>query len=289
VPDLKLPEKVDEGAAQAALARLRARFATFPFSDAELIKDPDTGIAKVRQDLPPGHDEAAFLVALMTSVQRYSLPLAPGVVIRAPLQSGSGTGKGQLARAMAYIATGTWPHAFTAGHSPEEMDKRLSASLMSGDPFIFMDNANATALKSDTLASAITEPHTKIRILGRSTMTAIQGCACIVLTGNGLLLSEDLVSRFLLVELDAKVEDAETRTVPTGFLDGIQRDRISILEDLMLIARWGLTQAVHGKPLRNFTAWARRCRDPFLALGCPDPVDRLARLKAADPLRLHYE
>src|SRR5262249_51082439 len=40
-----------------------------------------------------------------------------------------------------------------------------------------------------------------------------------------------------------------------------------------------------GKPLGNYEVWSQWCRDPLLALGCRDPVDRIAEIKAADPQR----
>ena len=33
--------------------------------------------------------------------------------------------------------------------------------------------------------------------------------------------------------------------------------------------------------------WCQWCRDPILALGGRDPVDRIAEIKAADPTRAH--
>jgi hypothetical protein len=40
-----------------------------------------------------------------------------------------------------------------------------------------------------------------------------------------------------------------------------------------------------GRPMGSFGAWGRWCRDPLLALGCRDPVLRVAEAKAADPQR----
>ena len=47
--------------------------------------------------------------------------------------------------------------AFTAGRDHNELDKRLASELMGAHPCVFLDNVNGTALKSDALASAITE------------------------------------------------------------------------------------------------------------------------------------
>jgi hypothetical protein len=40
-----------------------------------------------------------------------------------------------------------------------------------------------------------------------------------------------------------------------------------------------------GKPLGSYEMWSEWCRDPLLALGCLDPVERIEALKANDPRR----
>ena len=102
---------------------------------------------------PPGQDEAAFLNALLTAVGGASIPLAPGVLIRATPVSGAGAGKGLLARCISLIAFGREPHAVTGGSSREEREKRITAELLQGGPTIFRDNLNNTAFRSDHLAT----------------------------------------------------------------------------------------------------------------------------------------
>src|SRR5262245_37685069 len=65
----------------------REAFKTFCFADAETTHVK--GISVVDTNKPPGRDESAFLVALLTAVCRPSLRLAPGVVLRAPSLSGA--------------------------------------------------------------------------------------------------------------------------------------------------------------------------------------------------------
>jgi hypothetical protein len=288
VPALNLPERPTYAEAAAALASLRYRFSTFPFADAEMVHDPALGILRVRQDRPPGLDESSYLAGLLTAVARASLPLTPGMVIRAAVQSGSGTGKGLLAKCAALVATGTIPEALTAGHDTGEMDKRLNSSLLRGAEIIFLDNVNSTSLRSDTLASAVTEPKVQLRALGSSTPISIDCRSFIMITGNGVQVSEDLVSRFLFVELDARTGDPETRRMPAGFLDSVAAERGQILNEALKIIRYGLQNPYPGLPLRNFDGWAQMCRDGLLVLGATDPVTRLEKVKASDPMREHH-
>jgi len=63
--------------------------------------------------------------------------------------------------------------------------------------------------------------------------------------------------------------------------------RGDLLTHALTIWRWGRQHEAlpRGKPLGSFELWAQWCRDPLLALGCRDPIDRLAEIKAADPKR----
>ena len=56
---------------------------------------------------------------------------------------------------------------------------------------------------------------------------------------------------------------------------------------LLTIWRWGrlATDIKRGLPLGSFEQWCRWVRDPLLALGCQDPVERVSEAKARDGRR----
>jgi putative DNA primase/helicase len=287
VTGLTVPENVTEGQAQAALMVLRDSFKTFPFADAGMVQDP-AGWQVVDLNKAPGQDESTFLAALLTAICRPSLPLAPGVLVTAPSISGAGTGKGLLVRAICAIAYSAAPRAFTVGSEGPELEKRLGAALLQAEPVLFLDNANGLYLRNDTLAMALSEPHVMIRPLGASRTVAINSTAFVAATGNGLAVSEDLARRFILVELDPRCEDPEGRPFAPGFLDGIKARRSELLSAALTIWRWGRQNAVclvRGRPLGSYEVWAMWCRDPLMALGCADPVERIRAMKANDPAR----
>jgi hypothetical protein len=70
VPAIALPAAPNRADAHAALQTLRAAFRTFPFADATTLREPDVPVALVDASGPPGQDESAFLVALLTAVCR---------------------------------------------------------------------------------------------------------------------------------------------------------------------------------------------------------------------------
>jgi hypothetical protein len=273
--------------AKVALHLLRERFKTFPFADAVRIHDAALGVEVVDLSKHPGKDESAFLTAVLTAACRPSLRLAPGLLVSAPAISGAGSGKGLLVRAISTIAFGVQPRAFTAGSERQELDKRLAAELIEASPVVFLDNANGVTLNSDTLASVMTERPARVRILGETRMAELNSTAFIAATGNALLPSGDLARRFIVSMLDARCEDPEARPFKDNLLEAVRTRRKELLAAALTIWRWGRQNAdmTRGKPLGSFEEWARWCRDPLVALGCYDPVERIAEAKARDPRR----
>jgi hypothetical protein len=288
IPNLALPQHPLRADAEAALQILRLAFRTFPFSDSERCWNSSLGIEIIDLTKWPGRDESAFLVSLLTACCRSSLELAPGVLLTAPTLSGAGSGKGLLVRAICSIAFGLQPRAFTTGGDRHELDKRLAAELVEAQPVLFLDNANGIALRSDTLASVLTERPARVRLLGQTRMVPLNSTAFIAVTGNGLTVSEDLARRFICCELDARCEDPESRPFPAGFLNDVKPRRGELLAAALTIWRWGRQNEnalSSGRPLGSFEDWAHWCRDPLLTLGCQDPVERIEALKAHDPKR----
>jgi hypothetical protein len=288
VPDLSMlvPERPEKCQAEAALRTIRETFRTFCFADAFTV-DGASGVPVVDIDKPPGKDESAFLVALLTAVCRPSLHLAPGVLLRAAPMSGAGAGKGLLARCISMIAFGREPHAVTGGTNAEELEKRIAAELIEGSPVLFLDNLNNTAFRSDLLASAITERPARVRLLGKSQMVPLNASAFIVLTGNGLSVSEDLARRFITVDFDPGTEDPEARAFATDIRAEVMGRRTELLAALLTIWRWGRrsNEVIRGRTLGSFETWCRWVRDPLLALGCRDPAERIAEAKERDTRR----
>jgi hypothetical protein len=288
VSQLSVPPKPSREDAEHALSVLREAFRTFPFADSARLWDTDLGVDVVDLAKQPGIDESAFLAALLTAVCRSSLWLAPAFALTAAAVSGAGTGKGLLVRAICSIAFGTRPRAFTSGSERQELDKRLAAELVEAQPALFLDNVNGVAVRSDTLASVITERPARVRLLGVTRMVPLNSSAFIAITGNGLTLTEDLARRFVTCELNAGCEDPEARPFRPGFLEDIEQRRGELLLAALTIWRWGRQNTRHlrlGKPLGSFEKWAEWCRDPLIALGCPDPIERVESIKAHDPRR----
>ena len=77
-----------------------------------------------------------------------------------------------------------------------EQEKRIAAALIAAGPALFLDNFNAVTLKSAALASALTERPAQVREFGKLDFITLNALAFVALTGNGVVLAEDLVRRF---------------------------------------------------------------------------------------------
>jgi putative DNA primase/helicase len=267
IPAINVPARPSIDDARATLQSFR----TFPFADAPLTEgDPPT----IDHSRPPGADESAFLAGLLTAICRASLTLAPGLAIVAPPLSGSGVGKGLLVRAISAIAFGISPRSFTTGSDVAELDKRLASALMEAAPVVFVDNINSTTLRSDLLASVLSEPNVDCRVLGVSRMVRLNSSAFVAVTSNGLCLSEDLTRRFITCELDAKTEDPEGRPFAPGFLDAMSARRLKLQTAALTIWRWGRQNDAalrRGRPLGSYETWCCWVRDPLVGLGLRGP------------------
>jgi 5S rRNA maturation endonuclease (ribonuclease M5) len=287
VPDVALlvPDNPTRDQAAAALLVVRDAFRTFCFSDARTVTIDGVTVVDLSQQA--GVDESSFLVSLLGTVCRASLWLAPGSLIRAAQHSGSGAGKGKLARCICAVAYGRQPSAVTAGGSKEELEKRISAALLEGGPAVLLDNFNNITLRSNSLDSALTERPSKVRQFRTLELVTVNTVASVFVTGNGVLLAQDTVRRFIPTELDARMEDPERRSFPGDILADVARNRATILAALLTIWRYGRrTEGIkRGVMLGSYEEWCAWVRDPLLSLGCRDPVERLSETKARDPMR----
>jgi hypothetical protein len=289
IPEIKdlVPEFPSINDAHDALKLIRDQLSTFCFADSEKVLD-EAGVYRVDINNPPALNESSALCALLTAVCRASLDLAPLICITAAETSGAGTGKGKLFRMICEIAFGRQPTAFTAGQktNSEEIDKRIGASLIEGAQSIMLDNLNGMTLRSDTLASIVTENPATIRELGKSKMLKVTPSCFIGLTGNGLTLSEDLIRRAVTIELDAGIEDPESRRFLDDPVKTAKARRRELLAACLIIWRWGQQNDLdEGKSIGSFEQWGRWVRDPLVALGCKDPVLRNQEAKMHDPRR----
>jgi putative DNA primase/helicase len=243
-----IPEQPTRASAEAAYESLCKLIKDFPF----------------KQD----HDRQVALSAILTACVRRSLPTAPLHAFTAPT---AGSGKGKLVDIACVIATGYRASALGSGGREEELEKRLAAKLMAGEPFIALDNCTQP-LGGELICSMLTQERMSLRILGLSQAPSISTGAFVTASGNNLVIKGDLIRRTMLCRIDARVEQPETRvfdndpvTLALDWRADLVTDALTILRAYHVAGRPGKTEAaglVRGLvgpcPRRSSLAWRRR-------------------------------
>ena len=259
---LPIPDAPSRDDALAALALLKSLLDEFPF-----VSDLDKAVA---------------LSALITPVVRGAFPVAPMHCAKAPV---AGSGKSYLFDVAGAVAIGQIMPVMAAGANEEELEKRLGAALLAGQPLICIDNVNGE-LKGDALCQTIERPLVEIRILGRSERVRIEARATTTFcTGNNIIIVGDLCRRVVTITLDPKMESPETREFTSNPVDLVLANRGRYVAAALTICR---AYAVAGKPnkakrLASFEGWSDTVRSALIWLGEPDVVASMAVVKTDDP------
>lgn len=196
-------------------------------------------------------DRSTGLSFLLTSVCRTAFKHAPIFAITA---HSAGTGKTFLADIGCYLATGMAAPVMAASEDREEFEKRLIAALLAGHSFVILDNVNGV-LKSNLLCQALTQLLIKIRPLGVSRELDIISSQSFIATGNGLMLSGDLIRRGLLCRLDAKLECPERRSFDFDPLATLKSDRARYVRAALILVRFGMASPLELSPHAGFEDW----------------------------------
>lgn len=199
----------------------------------------------------------ALVLAIFPFVRAMIRGNAPGIAIDKQ-KPGAGAGKLEASMSMIYAGRGT--SAMALPTTPEEMTKVLLPALRSGDPNVFFDNINQS-VDSGELASAMTAPTYRARVLGKSeTIEVVVRCQWVI-AGIKLKLSEELTRRFALIYLDPKTANPEART---GFRHPeieawVTENRGNLIwACLTLIQNWVATGSKPGtKDKASYGNWAR--------------------------------
>jgi hypothetical protein len=255
-----IPDQPTREQAQEALALLLDLFREFPFVGAL--------------------DRAVALSALLTTLVRGSIPVAPLFLVRAHTP---GVGKSYLNDVIAAVAIGDPCPAITTT-STEEMEKRLGAILLGGDQLVSLDNCTHD-LGGELLCQVVERPVVKIRVLGLSAMPRCDCRITILGTGNNIALKGDMVRRGLICNLDALSERPELRSFERDTIGLAMDNRDRYVAAALTIIRGYLAAGeppVCG-PIGSYAGWSRMVRAPLVWLGQPDPIVSMETAREEDP------
>jgi hypothetical protein len=260
-----IPDRPTRDDALAALKLIEGLLTGFPFVD---------DVAR-----------ACALSAIITPVVRGAFPVAPLHASRAPT---AGSGKSFLWDTVSAIAIGQLMPVMSTGQDETEMEKRLGAALMAGQPLISIDNISKE-LGGDALCQIIERPVVEIRILGRSERVRIEARGTTLFaTGNNFVIVGDVCRRVIITNLDPEMERPELRQFGFDPVEMILKDRGEYIAAALTICR---AYIVAGKPacaprLASFEGWSDTVRSALIWLGKADPVKSMENAKAEDPERI---
>jgi hypothetical protein len=184
---------------------------------------------------------AALLVNFCRDMIKGQIPLH---LIDAPA---AGTGKTLLAKVIGLVATGRIPSMASLSKKEEEIEKRLVALLMTGDPIHVLDNAT-DSIESEHLNRMLTSEQFTGRILGKSQTVTLDNTAVWFMTGNNVNVEGDVSRRIVWIRLDAEMPNPYLRKefVHPDILQWVRDNRPQLIHAcLTIIQNW----IAKGKPL----------------------------------------
>ena len=142
------------------------------------------------------------LSLFLTGLCRRAIGFAP---LHGMSATAAGTGKSKLVDLASILMSGRDAPVISLNVGRDEIEKRVDAALLAGDPLISFDNCNGP-LDSALICQMLSQTWLKIRVLGVSQQPTAPTSALVCATGNGLTLEGDLTRRTIRCELDAGVE-----------------------------------------------------------------------------------
>lgn len=254
---------LDTAGMAAALERVWAPFAEFPFADQSA--------------------RAVCLAAMFTAVCRPAIPTSPAFLVNAQV---FGTGKTLLSSALLWL-TGEKPRMSAIGREQTEQAKVLTAILDQGPLAIMFDNVLRYLEASSELCMALTSEEYDSRLLGKSVMLKLPNRAMWVLNGNNVSISGDMVRRLLPINL---CSDEAPELRKHGFdpvemiranLDSIRGDLIDLLATYSAYGREETRRKIGG--YASFEEWNSLVRGAVVWLGWGDPIEEMQAQQQADP------
>ena len=204
-------------------------------------------------------DRAHMLALLLLPFARRLIPgLTPIHLVEAPE---AGSGKGLLVALVGVLSSGTAASGGSIPDNDEEVRKKITSELASGHLLLVLDNADEKKrLDSAALASALTMPVWKDRLLGQTRMIAVPNQVVWILTGNNPRLSTELARRCIRVRIDPRVDRPwlRSRFRHPALIDWALENRGPLVHAcLTLIQNW----VVRGRPpagtrLGSFERWS---------------------------------
>lgn len=257
-PDIEIPDfAFDSNPSQdlvdeAVNAFFDELFYDFPFDD---LKDTDTN----------GNGSRCHLLAMMLQplIRRMIDGRTPFYLVDKP---SPGTGGSLLVKSALMVSTGNHKvetETEKGNNSDDEWRKNITSALSAGKKDIWFDNIRFK-LDSGSLANLATADVWSDRRLGSTTIVTFKNWARIVLSGNNVRMSDELLRRSLMIRVDYKKGDPTLRNEDDFKIKNIEEhvmlNRGRYYAYLMVLVNNWIAKGkplYQGKGIASFENWSR--------------------------------
>jgi hypothetical protein len=270
------------------LLESRATFPVIPEqpSMAQALAARDA-LLEVVADFPFERDvhRAAWLAALLTPLARFACTgPTPLFLVDANVRA---AGKGLLLDTIARIVTGERFTIATYTSDEDELRKRITSLVLSGDRLVLFDNLEGK-FGNAVLDAALTGTAWKDRVLGANRMAEAPLYLTWYATGNNVAIAADTARRVCHIRLESPEERPEERQDfrHPNLVAWVGEHRAELLAAALTILRGYCAAGRPDQGLRawgSFEGWSALVRAAVVWVGMPDPGDtRLLLQEQAD-------
>jgi hypothetical protein len=276
--DIEMPDDVSKSDVRIAVDLLFDIIRDVPFSDAfgedadslpmYLMDTEGRFIRDGANHLVPNLDRgrASRLHFLASVITPFVLPmLGDGNIPSYHYDKATpGSGASLLLNLRALIETGRRAVTLTLTNSDDETRKGITTMLGEGATTICYDNIKEGTIDSTPLAKLITDGTWSDRALGTNSSVEVKFRGTVILAGNALSFTKELLRRNIPVRIDPAVEDPEART---GFkyagtdalCDHVLAHRPELVRAILILVQWWINRGrpAGNKVLGSFEAWCR--------------------------------
>lgn len=235
----RVPDEPTQADAVRALEDLRHVFCDFPYDG------PASSLVPI--------------AALLTIVARAAIDgPTPAFIFDASVRGSGKTLQGDVVHAIAFGRSA--PHAAWP-ERPEEQEKLLACYAVDAAPVAFFDNVKGV-FGGQWIECALTSTIVEFRVLGATTKPRLPWVSVILVSGNNLIPTDDVVRRSLVARLEPQEENPEERTgfAHEDLIGWCMQDRPRLITSALTILR---SYASHGYPdprlgtMQSFPGWSR--------------------------------
>lgn len=258
----RVPDEPTQEDARNAMLSLQHVFCDFPYTSPAAAAVP--------------------IAALLTVLARAAIDgPVPVFGFEASVQGSGKTMQGDIVH---LIATGRLPPKSSFPETATDQRKELLSLALSGSPVGFFDNVKGV-FGGAPLEALVTSGELRQRVLGASEDKVVRWLATIIVTGNNMHPTEDMIRRMLMCRIEPDTEDPTKRTAfaHDDLVGWVKAERERLIVAALTILR---AYACKGYPsagtgvMQSFHAWSKLIPGAIVYVGGPNVIETVGTAEA---------